>query len=48
LFAFLLGVVKRGGHELLDDRAQCRGAVGHDLDRFAVCAERGLEEPSRR
>jgi hypothetical protein len=40
----LLGVVERGGDELLDHQAQGRRAVGYDLDRLTVSAERGLEE----
>jgi hypothetical protein len=44
----LLGVVKRGRDQLIDHRALRGRTVGHDLDRFTVSAERGLEEPSRR
>jgi hypothetical protein len=43
----LLGVVERGRHELLNDREQGPGPVGHDLSRFVVVAERSGEEPSR-
>jgi hypothetical protein len=42
-----LGVVKRARHEFLDDRAQCRGSVGHDFDRLTVITERRLEKPTR-
>ena len=44
----LLSVMKRGGHEFVDHRAQRRRPVGHYLHRRAMSAERGLEEPARR
>jgi hypothetical protein len=44
----LLGVVKRGWDQFHDHRAQCRRAVGDNLDRFAMSAESDFEEASRR
>ena len=43
----LLGVVERAREELLDDREECPGPIGHDFRRLAVATERGREEPSR-
>jgi hypothetical protein len=43
----LLGVVKRSRDQLIDDRQQCPGPIGHDLDRSAMIAERDREEPPR-
>jgi hypothetical protein len=43
----LLGVVERGRHELVNDREQGPGSIGHDLRRLTVSAERRREEPSR-
>ena len=43
----LLGVVEHARDQLLDGRAERRGSIGHDLDRFAMGTERGVEEPTR-
>ena len=42
----LLSVVKRGRDEAFDRSLQCRGPIGHDLDRFTMRAECRAEEPS--
>jgi hypothetical protein len=44
----LLGVVERAWEELIDDRAECPGPIGHDFRRRAVATEHGSEEPPRR
>ena len=42
-----LGVVERGRDQLIGHGPQRPGPVGHDLDRLAMGAERGGEEPPR-